>query len=95
VSAITSSAGTARAHRWCKRARFLMAVCGNDDLKVFADRYRSRLIVALLAALNTPVASRFIANRCNFFELGAKLGILLFDKALFSRLWQFTSFASC
>lgn len=63
-----------------------MAVCGNDDLDVFADSNRSRLIVALLAALNTPVASRFIANHCNFFGLGAKLGILLFDQALFSRV---------
>ena len=73
----------------------LMAVCGNDDLDVFADRYRSRLIVALLAALNTPVASTFIADHCNFFGLGAKLGIPLFDQALFSRVWQFAPGAPC
>ena len=74
-------------------ARLLMAVCGNDDLDVFADRYRSRLIVALLAALNTPVASRFIASHCNFVGLGAKLGIPLFDQALFLRVWQFAPVA--
>ena len=67
----------------------------NDDLDVFADRYHSRLIVALLAALNAPVASRFIANHCNFFGLGAKLGVLLFDQALFVRVWQFAPVAPC
>ena len=67
----------------------------NDDLDVFADRYHSRLIVALLAALNAPVASQFIANHCNFFGLGAKLGILLFDQALFARVWQFAPVAPC
>ena len=72
-----------------------MAVCGKDDLDVFADRYRSRLIVALLAALNTSVASRFIANDCNFLGLGAKLGIPLFDQPFFSRVWQFASVAPC
>lgn len=67
----------------------------NDDLDVFADSIHSPLIVALLAALNAPVASQFIANHCNFFGLGAKLGILLFDQALFSRVWQFAPVASC
>lgn len=67
----------------------------NDDLDVLADRHHSRLIVALLAVLNAPVASRFIANHCNFFRLGAKLGISLFDQALFSRLWQFAPVAPC
>ena len=71
-----------------------MAVCGNDDLDVFADRYHPRLIVALLGALNAPVASRLIANHCNFFGVAAMLGAFLFSQTLFARAWQFAAGAS-
>lgn len=67
----------------------------NDDLDVFADRYHSRLIVALLAALNAPVASQFIANHCNFFRVAAMLGAFLFSQTLFARVWQFAPVAPC
>jgi len=71
-----------------------IAVCGNDDLDVFADRYHSRLTVALLAALNAPVASWFIANHCNSFAVAAMRGAFLFSQTLFARAWQFAAGAS-
>ena len=66
----------------------------NDDLHVFSDRYHSRLIVALLTALNAPVALRFIASHCNFFRVAAMLGAFLFSQTLFARAWQFATGAS-
>ena len=66
----------------------------NDDLDVFADRYHSPLIAALLAALNAPGPSQFIANHYNFFRVAA-LGAFLFSQTLFARVWQFAPVAPC